>query len=273
MKKPDWKLLVGTLVTLSAIIPIIGCSSNISPSTTPPVNSPVDIQTAAGSIMENILLSVNEDDYTAFSKDFGQNAKNMINQSAFDQLYNNIQTEVGEYQSKLYVSSADQNDNITVSYIARYSREPAGVTVTLVLQAAAGGYTVEGLNFDSPNLSGLALDVNVLRTITDPETETLLTSLNKNDYSSFSKDLDQTMKNAIPQDGFDRLYNQLKSTIGNFESKEFEGASVQNNIVTTWYLAKYSGETSGVWVSVSFDSEQKIAGLHFNSPKLQQAQP
>jgi uncharacterized protein YozE (UPF0346 family) len=148
MKKPDWKLLVGTLITLSAIIPIIGCSSNISPSTTTPTNSPVDIQTASDSITENILLSVNEDDYAEFSKDFGQNAKNMINQSTFDQLYNNIQSKVGQYQSKLYVNNAGQNDNITVAYIARYSKEPAGVTVTLVLQAAAGGYTVEGLNFD-----------------------------------------------------------------------------------------------------------------------------
>jgi hypothetical protein len=115
--------------------------------------------------------------------------------------------------------------------------------------------------------------VNTLRTYADPETENLVLSINQNDYSNFSKDLDQAMKIAVPQDGFERFYNQLNSTIGDFKSKEFEGSSVQNNIITTWYLAQYSAETSGVWVSVSFDSDHKVAGLHFYSPKLQQAQP
>ena len=74
------------------------------------------------------------------------------------------------------------------------------------------------------------------------------------------------------ENGLRKLYNQLKSNVGDYQSKAFEAASLQNNIYTVIYLAQYTDEPSGVWVTISFDSSQKIAGLYFISPKLQQAQ-
>ena len=54
-------------------------------------------------------------------------------------------------------------------------------------------------------------------------------------------------------------------------SNEFEIATDTNNIFTIQYYARYSLEPAGVWVSISFDSNRKIAGLYFNSRKLAQS--
>jgi len=66
-----------------------------------------------------------------------------------------------------------------------------------------------------------------------------------------------------------KLYKQIQSAVGNYQSKEFGIVSTLNNIVTIKYHAKYTLEPGGVWVTISFDSDQKVAGLYFNSPKLQ----
>jgi hypothetical protein len=269
MNKLNTKLLLGLLMVLSAALLISGCSSNSSPSSTPPASSPVNIQAIADPIMENILISLNNNDYSSFSKDFGKSAKQTLNQTTFDQLYQQMQTSVGEYQSMLYVNNTVQNGLITVKYIAKYSREPAGVTSTLVLKSSNGGYEVQGLNFDSPNLRGQPLDVTQLRTYADPETENILVSINKNDYTGFSKDLDQVMKSALPQSAFSQLYDQIKSTIGDYRSKEFAGASANNDVITVLYRAQYTDEPSDVWITISFNNDKKVAGLYFSSPKMQ----
>lgn len=272
MKRTNWAVFAGILLTLGILLLTVGCSSTSSPSTTPPPSNPYNIQLTAEPIVENILVALQNNEYAAFSKDLSQNAKKILTQTSFDQLYNQMQTALGEYQSKFYFSGSVKSGTITVVYIAEYSKEPAGVFVTLVLQSANASYQIEGLTFDSPNLRGQPLDVNKLKTYADPETENILASLNSSDYAAFSKDLDQAMKNVFTQQSFDQLRNQIKSAVGDYRSKYFRAASNQNNIITAVYLTAYSNEPSAVWITISFDSDQKVAGLYFSSPKLLQAQ-
>ncbi len=272
MKRTNWTLLAGILVVLGILFLTVGCSSTPSPSITPPPSSPVNIPVMAEPLVENILVALQNNDYAAFSQDLSQNAKKILTQTSFDQLYNQMQTALGEYQSKYYFSGSTKSGIITVVYIAEYSKEPAGVFVTLVLQPAGTSYQVEGLTFDSPNLRGQPLDVDELKAYADPETENVLASLNNNDYAAFSKDLDQAMKSAFTQQSFDQLRNQIKSAVGDYRSKYFRAATMQNTITTVIYLTSYSDEPSAVWVTISFDPDQKVAGLYFSSPKLLQAQ-
>jgi hypothetical protein len=197
--------------------------------------------------------------------------KNAINQSAFDKLYNQMQSEVGDYQSEVFYSAANQAGSVNLVYFAQYSKEPAGISVSLTVQSVNGAYQVEGLVFNSPNLAGKPIDVSQLRSCADIETEDSLVSLQNNDLAGFTKDFNQTMKNAMSQPAFTKLYNLISSTVGDYQSKELEIVSDSNNIVTIQYYAQYSQEPSGVWVSISFDSNQKIAGLYFNSRKLEQS--
>ena len=252
-------LTIILVITIALVMP--ACSA------TTPINTPV-VQAAVGPLVGNILTSLDNNQYTVFARDFNQTMKNTINQTAFKKLYSLMQTDVGDYQSDLFFSAANKGSAVTVIYFAKYSKEPAGVSVTLTVQPVNGAYEVQGLVFDSPNLRGKPIDVSSVRAYSDSATENVLESCNNNDYSGFSKDFNQAMKNATSPTKFGQLYSQMTSTVGEYQTKEFEIVSTSNNIITVEYYTQYTLEPAGVWVSISFDSNQKVAGLYFNSPKL-----
>ena len=231
------------------------------------VNTPV-VQSSVAPIVTSILTSLNNNDYAGFSQYFSQTMKNAINQSAFNKLYNQMQSDVGDYQSDVFYSAANKAGSVNLVYFAQYSKEPAGVSVSLTVQSVNDTYQVQGLVFNSPNLSGKPIDASQVRSYTDVETENALESLQNNDLAGFTKDFNQSMKNAMPQSAFNKLYNLISSTVGDYQSKEFEIATITNNIFTIQYYAQYSLEPAGVWVSISFDNDRKIAGLYFNSPEI-----
>ena len=264
MKTPITVVILVALLMLAGLSALIGCSSQPSPSTATQAN----IQTAADVIAENILTSLNNNDYPVFSKDFDQNLKNILTRTSFDQLYQKVKSTLGDYQSKDLISATTQSDITTLQYVAHYTNEPAGVAVTLSLQNVNHTIYVHGLNLDSSKLRGQSLDVNQIRGYADSETENVVVSLNNNNYAGFSKDFDQAMKTLTPETAYVKLYNQIKTLVGDYQSDQFESLSQNNNIITVLYLAKYSNEPAGVWVSISFDSDAKVGGLYFISPKL-----
>jgi hypothetical protein len=254
--------MMGVLAILGITFLLSGCSS-----TSTPLNTPV-IQTSVDPIVTDILTSLNNNDYSGFSQYFSQKMKNAINQSAFDKLYNQMQSDVGNYQSDVFYSAANKAGSMNLVYFAQFSKEPAGISVSLSVQSINGAYQVQGLVFNSPNLAGKPIDVSQVRSYADAETENALVSLQNNDLAGFTKDFNQTMKNAMSQSAFTKLDNLISSTVGDYRSKEFEIVTTAGNIFTIQYYAQYSLEPAGVWVSISFDSNQKIAGLYFNSQKL-----
>lgn len=274
---------VGITVMVIFLVLIAGCSSSTpttkvsSPVTTSstgttttgyPTTTLTGIQIYANPITENMLTALSNNDYAGFAKDMDQAAKNAISATAFSQLYDKIKNIIGTYESALFFGSSTQGSNTTVNYIAHYTDEPAGVSVLVVFQTVNGTHYVHGFTLDSPKLRGQTIDVSQIRVYADAETENVLVSLSNNDYTAFSKNLDKAMKSAFSKTSFNQLYNKIKTTVGNYTSKEFESASTQNNIITIKYLTKYTDEPSGVWVTISFNADQQIAGLLFNSPKL-----
>ena len=265
MRNKIKNFVMGALAILGILALLSGCSS-----ATTAINTPV-IQTSIDPIVTNILTSLNNNDYAGFSRNFSQTMKNAINQSAFDKLYNQMQTAVGNYQSDVFYSAANKAGSMNLVYFAQYSKEPAGISVSLSVQSINGAYQVQGLVFNSPNLAGKPIEVSQVRSYADAETENALVSLQNNDLAGFTKDFNQTMKNAMSQSAFTKLDNLISSTVEDYQSKEFEIVTTANNIFTIQYYAQYSLEPAGVWISISFDGNQKIAGLYFNSQKLAQS--
>jgi len=89
MRNKIKNFVMGALAILGILALLSGCSS-----ATTAINTPV-IQTSIDPIVTNILTSLNNNDYAGFSRNFSQTMKNAINQSAFDKLYNQMQTAVG----------------------------------------------------------------------------------------------------------------------------------------------------------------------------------
>jgi Protein of unknown function (DUF3887) len=263
MKIKTINLILGILLITTIMTLLSGCSSAPTPLNQTVIHSSID------PIVTNILTSLNNNDYAGFSQNFNQTMKNAINQSAFDKLYTQMQTAVGNYQSVLFFSTANKSGAVNLVYFAQYSQEPAGVSVSVTVQPVNGAYQVQGLVLSSPNLAGKPINVNDLRSYADAETENALISLQNNDLAGFTKNFNQTMKNAMPQSAFTKLYNLMSSTVGDYQSKKFEIVTSANNNFTIEYYAQYTLEPAGVWVSISFDASRNISGLYFNSPKLQ----
>lgn len=110
-----------------------------------------------------------------------------------------------------------------------------------------------------------------------PMTENILSGIEQKDYTMFSRDFDDAMKAALPEDAFNSLVDLLSSKIGSYQSKSFGDATetTQSGVDMTVviYKAKYTNETEDVLVTVTFsgkESSKKVSGLLFNSPKLRQ---
>lgn len=266
--------LLGVIIIISLVV-LTACTSSAttssittSPSPSPTGPSVTTVQSYADPIIRDMLVSLNNNDYAGFSKYLDQTAGSAITSTVFSKLYDQIKSLIGSYESVLFFGFSAQEPNTTVSYIAHYTDEPAGVTVTAVFQTISSTHYVHGFTLNSPKLRGQSIDVSRIRSYADPETENVLTSLNDNYYNAFSKDFNQQMKSAINQGSFNQLYTMIKTKAGYYVSKQFESITVQNSVTTVKYLAQYSNEPTGVWVIISFDSNQKVAGLFFNSPKI-----
>ncbi len=68
------------------------------------------------------------------------------------------------------------------------------------------------------------VDVESVRSYADPMSENLLTGMNNEDYTIFSKDFDDAMKKAIPEAKFSDLIAQVNGKIGAYvlNSKKFD---------------------------------------------------
>ncbi|MFZ7133652.1 MAG: DUF3887 domain-containing protein [Eubacteriales bacterium] len=105
---------------------------------------------------ENMLQGMNNDDYNTFSKDFGSQMKESIDEAGYNDFKEQIIGIIGEYQSKELVKASYESSNgqkfIVAIYQAKFSNEPEDVAVTVTFSDDPENRTIEGLFFNSPKL-------------------------------------------------------------------------------------------------------------------------
>ncbi|MEM2125194.1 MAG: DUF3887 domain-containing protein [Candidatus Methanosuratincola sp.] len=141
------------------------------------------------------------------------------------------------------------------------------VIILLIVALAAVGGVAYWLSLPQP------VDEVSLRIYADPMTENLLLAIENGDYTAFSRDFDDAMKNALNLANFQQLRSQFDSKIGDYVngSKAFIRGERTGNYIIAYYKANYTNEPAGVTVKVVFTSGNgpaKITGLWFSSPKL-----
>ena len=139
--------IVLTLVLIPIMVAATGCGTKSTTTTTTPT-TPTE-PSYAGVITENILISINQDDYANFSKDLDQAMLQALPESGFQQLVSQLENKIGDYISKQFYTTVVQGDITTVVYIAKYTKQD-NVTVTVSFQTVNGKNLVAGLHF--PNL-------------------------------------------------------------------------------------------------------------------------
>jgi hypothetical protein len=109
----------------------------------------------SGEITENLLISLNEQNFSKFSQDFDDGMKKAITQESFEtQFINNIRGKIGDYvpNSKRFYSSSKQAQYTTVVYAAIYTEEPGSVLIQISFQQIEGRPFISGIYYNSPKL-------------------------------------------------------------------------------------------------------------------------
>lgn len=105
----------------------------------------------ASPIAENILKSINNNDYQGFTADFSQEMMNSFPPQEFANLREMLESKIGKYISKTPAKVTEEGEYIVVYFDAQYEKEEA-VTVKVVFEKGDETYKVQGLWFDSPKL-------------------------------------------------------------------------------------------------------------------------
>lgn len=113
--------------------------------------------------------------------------------------------------------------------------------------------------------------IEEIRIFADAITEEILVAANMGDYVEYSKHFDDTLKAAVTEYRFSSTNTVTKASIGDYISKEFWKAEIQNDSVTVYYKAKYSFEPEDVDVKVIFrqrENDWYVTAIFRSSPML-----
>ncbi|RLG31640.1 hypothetical protein DRO03_00465 [Methanosarcinales archaeon] len=111
-----------------------------------------EVREYADPVTENILMAMNENDYARYSEDFDQTMKNAMTEAVFDETNAVIRSKIGDYVSKEFWKAESKDQYTLVYYKAKFTDEPADVTVKVVFQELNGTMKVSGLWLNSPEL-------------------------------------------------------------------------------------------------------------------------
>ncbi len=74
----------------------------------------------------------------------------------------------------------------------------------------------------------------------EAKTDNLLDAIGKQDYSAFSRDLDDTMKTAMSKDKFLAMCADIKSKMGDYQSRQVDSVRQSGDFTAVVYAARYS---------------------------------
>ena len=105
----------------------------------------------------------------------------------------------------------------------------------------------------------------------EAKVDNLMRSMNSNDLTAFSRDLDDKMKGVFTADSFAKMQSQIGGKIGKYVSRQVSTVLKTGDYVTIIYAARFENEDP-VTMRVSFETAEpyRISGLWFDSSKLRQ---
>jgi hypothetical protein len=143
MSKSIVRAACGLLIMLVIIGGLAACGSKTEPD-------------YANEIAESALQSMSDIDYATHIALYAPEIKETITEDNFIQVSQTIKSIVGDYIDKEFWKVETESSYTVVYYIANFSDEPAGVTVSFYFQEIDGKMYIAGFWLDSPKLSEFA---------------------------------------------------------------------------------------------------------------------
>lgn len=136
------------ITVLLLLLSTAGCASGLI--------SDDDPQKIADPMTENILVAMNDDNYSHFSQDFDEQMKHGLDETNYRNTIPAIKAKIGNYLvgTKQFVSAEKKDQATVVTYKAKFSQEPGDVIVRTVFSDVNGKKYISGFWLDSPKLRG-----------------------------------------------------------------------------------------------------------------------
>jgi hypothetical protein len=103
----------------------------------------------------------------------------------------------------------------------------------------------------------------------EPLVDNLYQAMLAKDYPAFSKNFDEAMQKAMPEDGFTQMMAAIDPKIGNYQSRQVAKIEKVGSHVAVTYTARHELEEAVSWRFVFTSSNpMQLSGIWYDSPKL-----
>jgi len=105
-----------------------------------------------------------------------------------------------------------------------------------------------------------------VRAIVEPILENILEGFETNDYSKYSRDLDDTLRETIPEKKFLEVDRQIQSSIGNYQSREYLGFLTKGQMTMVLWKGRFDGSVDDVLIKLVVSERGEkylVTGLWF----------
>ena len=105
-----------------------------------------------------------------------------------------------------------------------------------------------------------------VRAIAQPILDDVLSGFAENDYTIFSRDFDQSMKQGLSEEKFIKTDRQLENSIGNCVNRKYLGFLSQTNATETLWKARFDKSDADVLIRLIISKKQNrylVTGLWF----------
>ena len=137
------RLMILTIILLIVVLP--GCKK-ADPTAT------VQAPAYAAAITETMLQALNFGDYQSYRLAFNEEMSEGTSETVFNDTRSFFQKRIGTYKSKKLSDVKVDGTETTVTYKAKFSQEPADVTVTIIFQVTGDNIAVSDFWLNSPKL-------------------------------------------------------------------------------------------------------------------------
>jgi len=138
-------------VLILVVLAAVAASGCMSQETVVSGDEVTQVLAYADPIADNVMQGFNEGNYTMYSRDFGPEMRQALDEAAFEQNREFVTSRVGLYESLGEPVVTETGEYIAVTYKAAFERED-GVALRFVFKKGDESHQLSGLWFNSPML-------------------------------------------------------------------------------------------------------------------------
>ncbi len=105
-----------------------------------------------------------------------------------------------------------------------------------------------------------------VKAVAEPILDNLLAGFNQGDYAQYSKDFDDTLREAIPEKKFQQVRQELLKKLGTFNSKTYLGFLNQQAHTVVLWKGKFADTQDDILIKLVLSKRQDkvvVVGLWF----------